>query len=63
MKSLILATKLHVKAVFESRQGFVFTSGDSHGRGLIARSVQLDLMFEGVVVKIICVDRQLVNIM
>ena len=42
---------------------FCFNTSMLFGRSLIAGGVQLNLMFKGVAVKIICLERQLVNIM
>jgi hypothetical protein len=36
-------------------------SRDSHGRGLVARRVHLDLMLDGIVIEIICAETQYVS--
>jgi hypothetical protein len=51
---VVLATQLGVKTVLEPLKGGILVSRDGHGGDPISGRVDFNLMFEGVVVEVIC---------
>lgn len=55
----MLSAQLQVEAFLESVQCGILVARNSHGRSLVASGVDLDLMFERVVIEIVCLKMQL----
>lgn len=49
----MLAAKLHVQPILESRQGLIRVAGDGHGGGLVAGRMHFDLMLDRVVIEVV----------
>lgn len=54
MKALVLVDEFHIQSILKPGQGLVPVAGNGHGDRLVASGVDLDFMFERVVVEVVC---------